>query len=181
MRELADISINIPVYFARDSIFLKNLVLKSKEKKEYTVIVNANEPTPIEDHEVPAYFGVFSETEEELRSEKPIILLSATYDQTALAPRIVDGVDAASGFLALNDIARTLRSLFDDPSMKEKAEYEVIFMLTPGAQSDYQVTENWLKQMNTQVSDRIALALCLDHLGSGEKLTLHLGGTQNDE
>lgn len=103
-----------------------------------------SEPYIEESTEAAVLMGLFSENEEELHSEKPIIVVSASYDSASMSPHLNGNVNAASGFMAINDIARSLRTLFDDRDLKLNSEFEVIFVLTPGASTDYELTSNFL-------------------------------------
>ena len=192
LQELMDYYLNMPVYFLKETEDLKEIYGKLKSQvignkgrnsasTTFQLIVTDNEPVIEDVTEAAVLMGVFSENESEMHSEKPIIVLSASYDSGSMAPGLNGDVNSASGFMAMNDIARSLRTLYDDRDLKDNSEFEMIFLLTPGASNDYELTSNFLQSLNTKVSDRIQFVLCLDHLGSSADMTLHMGATQNSE
>lgn len=91
------------------------------------------------------------------------------------------GLNAASGLMAINDIARTFGTLFDDAGLKNSAKYDLMFILTPGAGVNYEATNTFLDALSAKISERIQFVLCLDHLANDAPLTLHVGSTSGEE
>jgi len=115
------------------------------------------------------------------KAENPLIVLSGSYDTLSIAPQMGKGLNAASGLMAINDIARTFGTLLDDAGLKSSAKYDLMFILTPGAGVNYEATNTFLDALSSKIAERIQFVLCLDHLASEGPLTLHVGSTSGEE
>nr|XP_032831748.1 nicalin [Petromyzon marinus] len=108
----------------------------------------------------------------------PTIVIVAHYDSLGLAPWLSFGADSnGSGVAALLELARLFSKLYTHK--RTHAAYNLLFFLSGGGKFGYQGTKRWLEDNldHTDASwlqDSVAFVLCLDTLGSGDSLHLHV-------
>lgn len=93
------------------------------------------------------------------------------------------GVNQATGIFAMNEISKVVKLLSSDPdlNLKEKVQYDVMFLLTPGSFSDYEVTNQFVQTMNQGALERIKFVVCLDSLGHKGNLTVHVSNVKAEQ
>jgi hypothetical protein len=93
------------------------------------------------------------------------------------------GVNQASGIFAMNEIAKVVKSLSSDPdlNLKEKIQYDVMYLFTPGSFNDYEVTNQFIQTMNQGALERIKFVICLDQLGHKGNLTVHVSNVNAEQ
>ncbi|XP_014661861.1 PREDICTED: nicalin-1-like [Priapulus caudatus] len=110
----------------------------------------------------------------------PTIAIIAHYDSYGVAPGLATGVDSnGSGVIALLEIARLFGRFY--ANAKTHAKYNLLFLLSGAGKFNYQGTKHWIEEHidtgateeATLLSD-ISYALCLDTIGSGAGLSLHV-------
>lgn len=64
----------------------------------------------------------------------------------------------------MNEIAKVVKNLSSDPdlNLKERTQYDVMFLLTPGSFFDYEITNQFIQTMNQGALERIKFVMCLD-------------------
>jgi len=111
------------------------------------------------------------------------IMLVANYDTYAAVPTLAYGAnDNASGLVALLQLAAIFNRLYSQKSTH--GSYNIIFLVTGAGRFNFQGTRTWLENADATTSgilENIDLVLCLDRLGIGEKLHLHLPKTKGED
>uniref|UniRef100_A0A8C5WSS1 Nicalin n=1 Tax=Laticauda laticaudata TaxID=8630 RepID=A0A8C5WSS1_LATLA len=108
----------------------------------------------------------------------PTIVLVAHYDSFGVAPWLSHGADSnGSGVAVLLELARLFSRLYT--YKRTHAAYNLLFFASGGGKFNYQGTKRWLEDNldHTDFSllqDNVAFVLCLDTLGRGNSLHLHV-------
>ncbi|KAF8823006.1 hypothetical protein IE077_001481 [Cardiosporidium cionae] len=183
MREFERVAIsqplNFPIYFAWETTPLLNLydVLSSRGRNfllesQYTMIASISESGKIERLRGVNYMGWMASNQPDIsRSSIPTIALVAHYDAFSSVPSLALGSEhSGSGLIAILEIIRLFSKI---QALGHKSQYKLLFLLTSGASSNFQGTEQWLSKADPFLLDSLEYALCLDALG-GEALHLHL-------
>ena len=74
--------------------------------------------------------------------------------------------------LALLELAKIFQKLFG--VYGNHAKYDLMFLLTPTGSLNYKGTDGCLNELPESYLQNLAFALCLDSIGSGDSLTLHV-------
>ena len=80
--------------------------------------------------------------------------------------------DNGSGVVALLELARMWSQAYD--SARSQGEHNLLFVLTAAGRLDYWATDKWLTNADPRLKRTIQFALCLDQLGAGPALRLHV-------
>ncbi|XP_053334639.1 nicalin-1-like isoform X2 [Clarias gariepinus] len=141
----------------------------------FQILVNNNSPIKaITDNSIITLEGVLPGVGE----EPPTIVITAHYDSFGLAPWLSYGADSnASGVTMLLELARLFQRLYSDA--RNKAQFHLLFSLTGGGKYNFIGTKHWLAENmdhaeSSLLHDNVAFVLCLDSLGSGDELFLHV-------
>lgn len=107
----------------------------------------------------------------------PTVALVAHYDTLGIAPSLSFGSDSnGSGVVALLELARLFSRLYTDA--RTHARYNLVFFLSGGGKFNFQGTKKWLEDSldnaETSVLNEVDYVLCLDSIGKGDKLFLHV-------
>ncbi|XP_036377428.1 nicalin-1 isoform X2 [Megalops cyprinoides] len=108
----------------------------------------------------------------------PTIVLVAHYDSFGVAPWLSYGADSnGSGVSVLLELARLFSRLYT--YKRTRAGYNLLFFVSGGGKFNYQGTKRWLEENldhtdSSLLQDNVAFVLCLDTLGSGDSLHLHV-------
>ncbi|KAM9460951.1 BOS complex subunit ncln isoform 2-T2 [Clarias gariepinus] len=108
----------------------------------------------------------------------PTIVLVAHYDSFGVAPWLSYGADSnGSGVTVLLELARLFSRLYSHK--RTHAGYNLLFFLSGGGKFNYQGTKRWLEDNldhteSSLLQDNVAFVLCLDTLGHGDNLYLHV-------
>ncbi|XP_034164452.1 nicalin-1 isoform X2 [Pangasianodon hypophthalmus] len=108
----------------------------------------------------------------------PTIVLVAHYDSFGVAPWLAYGADSnGSGVAVLLELARLFSRLYSHK--RTHAGYNLLFFLSGGGKFNYQGTKRWLEDNldhteSSLLQDNVAFVLCLDTLGNGDSLYLHV-------
>ncbi|XP_076835786.1 BOS complex subunit ncln [Brachyhypopomus gauderio] len=112
------------------------------------------------------------------REGLPTIIITAHYDTFGLAPWLSYGADSnGSGVAILLELVRLFQRLYSDPH--SKPPYYLLFSLTGGGKYNFLGTKRWIEENvdhseSSVLHDNVAFVLCLDSLGSGDELYLHV-------
>ncbi|XP_074416281.1 LOW QUALITY PROTEIN: nicalin-1 [Sinocyclocheilus rhinocerous] len=110
--------------------------------------------------------------------DPPTIVITAHYDSFGLAPWLAYGADSnGSGVTVLLELVRLFHHLYSDP--RSQAPYHLLFSLTGGGKYNFLGTKRWLEENmdhaeSSLLHDNVAFVLCLDSLGTGDELFLHV-------
>ncbi|KAG9266936.1 nicalin isoform X1 [Astyanax mexicanus] len=108
----------------------------------------------------------------------PTIVVVAHYDSFGVAPWLSYGADSnGSGVAVLLELARLFSRLYSHK--RTHAGYNLLFFLSGGGKFNYQGTKRWLEDNldhteSSLLQDNVAFVLCLDTLGNGDNLYLHV-------
>ncbi|XP_075188269.1 BOS complex subunit NCLN-like [Anomaloglossus baeobatrachus] len=108
----------------------------------------------------------------------PTIAVVAHYDAFGAAPFLAYGADSnGSGVSVLLEMIRVFHALYSSPW--SRGRYNVLFSLTGGGKLNYQGSKRWIEEHldHSEFSilhENVALVLCLDTLGNGDSLHLHV-------
>ncbi|KAM9384435.1 BOS complex subunit ncln isoform 4-T4 [Pholidichthys leucotaenia] len=108
----------------------------------------------------------------------PTIVVVAHYDSFGVAPWLSYGADSnGSGVSMLLELARLFSKLYT--YKRTHAAYNLLFFLSGGGKFNYQGTKRWLEDNldhtdSSLLQDNVAFVLCLDSLGNGDSLHLHV-------
>lgn len=193
-RELLLEETNVPVYFAYETEYLTNIykdvkhlstgdqapsaleaLFSAASANGFQMVVTGPQSKPLPDFQITniqgrlAGYGI----EEQL----PNVVIVAHYDSFGIAPGLSEGADSnGSGVIALLELARLFSKLYTNS--RTHAKYNLVFLLTGGGKLNYQGTKRWIEDTlesadNNQLLD-VAYVLCLDTIGSGNTLNLHV-------
>ncbi|XP_063747170.1 BOS complex subunit ncln isoform X3 [Eleginops maclovinus] len=108
----------------------------------------------------------------------PTIVVVAHYDSFGVAPWLSYGADSnGSGVSMLLELARLFSKLYT--YKRTHAGYNLLFFVSGGGKFNYQGTKRWLEDNldhtdSSLLQDNVAFVLCLDTLGNGDSLHLHV-------
>ncbi|XP_017262522.1 nicalin-1 isoform X1 [Kryptolebias marmoratus] len=108
----------------------------------------------------------------------PTIVVVAHYDSFGVAPWLSYGADSnGSGVSMLLELARLFSKLYT--YKRTHAAYNLLFFVSGGGKFNYQGTKRWLEDNldhtdSSLLQDNVAFVLCLDTLGNGDSLYLHV-------
>ncbi|XP_072295125.1 BOS complex subunit ncln isoform X2 [Eucyclogobius newberryi] len=108
----------------------------------------------------------------------PTIVIVAHYDSFGVAPWLSYGADSnGSGVSLLLELARLFSKLYT--YKRTHAGYNLLFFLSGGGKFNYQGTKRWLEDNldhtdSSLLQDNVAFVLCLDTLGNGDSIHLHV-------
>ncbi|XP_058614616.1 nicalin-1-like [Onychostoma macrolepis] len=141
----------------------------------FQILVSNNSPIkPITDTTIITLEGVLPGAGE----DPPTIVITAHYDSFGLAPWLAYGADSnGSGVTVLLELVRLFHHLYSDP--RSQAPYHLLFSLTGGGKYNFLGTKRWLEENmdhaeSSLLHDNVAFVLCLDSLGTGDELFLHV-------
>ncbi|XP_063003093.1 BOS complex subunit NCLN isoform X4 [Elgaria multicarinata webbii] len=108
----------------------------------------------------------------------PTIVVVAHYDSFGVAPWLSHGADSnGSGVSVLLELARLFSRLYT--YKRTHAGYNLLLFASGGGKFNYQGTKRWLEDNldhtdSSLLQDNVAFVLCLDTLGRGNSLHLHV-------
>ena len=109
----------------------------------------------------------------------PTIAVVTHYDTFAVAPSLAVGADDnGSGVVAFLEIARLFSKLYR--RMGTQGKYNLVFVLTGAGRVSFGGAKHWLDRADARLLENIELALCLDALGQGEGMYLHISKPAKD-
>lgn len=109
----------------------------------------------------------------------PTIAIVTHYDTFAVAPSLAVGADDnGSGVVAFLEIARLFSKLYR--RMGTQGRYNLVFVLTGAGRVSFGGAKYWLDRADARLLENVELALCLDALGQGEGMYLHISKPAKD-
>jgi len=199
-KELIAEQSTVPVYFAMETDYIKDIYLdvqdgssgdnaptawealvSSATANGFQLVVSGSAAEALPDFEIANIQGHLSGygIEEQL----PTIVITAHYDAMGVAPALSFGMDSnGSGVLILLELARLFSKLYTNS--RTHAKYNLVFLLSGGGKFNYQGSKRWIEDNfeaaeGNLLSD-VAFVLCLDSLGSGSEMNLHVSKPPRD-
>lgn len=192
--------VEIPIYFAQESEELLKLekelnveeesgkaktksaarvILDSTFSNGFQIVANASNPKMLADQSLSTIQGYLPGKGEP--ENLPTVLIIAHYDAGGAAPSLSFGADAnGSGVSILLELARIFGDLYKAGG-ESHAEYNLVFLLTGGGKLNYYGSKKWLEdqrdfqdQQKSDFLSNVKLVLCLDSLGLGDSVNLHV-------
>ncbi len=77
-----------------------------------------------------------------------------------------------SGLMAIMELIKLFKKLFE--AYGTFAKYDLMFLLTPTGSLGYKGTDAFLNDLSETFGHNLAFALCLDAIGAGSDLYLHI-------
>ena len=180
---LGSTSFHFPIYFAYESPELLEVYNDLLSTGEQTIdsdqlqfSVSADEKALLKNLQQENYYGFVYEYSESL----PTIALVTYYDAFSIIPELTHGIDSnGSGVIVLLELIKLMRKLY----MQNPAPYNLLFILTSSGTTGFQGLKHWLtteEQELQQIRGGISFALCLDALGLGDELVMHVSRFHKD-
>uniref|UniRef100_A0A6Q2ZL29 Nicalin n=1 Tax=Esox lucius TaxID=8010 RepID=A0A6Q2ZL29_ESOLU len=184
----------VPVYFALEddellSIYTQTLTSSSSQGSSsaaevlihtatangFQMVTSGAQSKAVSDWSITSLEGRLAGTGGE---DLPTIVLVAHYDSFGVAPWLSYGADSnGSGVSMLLELARLFSRLYT--YKRTHAGYNLLFFVSGGGKFNYQGTKRWLEDNldhtdSSLLQDNVAFVLCLDTLGNGDSLHLHV-------
>uniref|UniRef100_A0A673YN97 Nicalin n=1 Tax=Salmo trutta TaxID=8032 RepID=A0A673YN97_SALTR len=184
----------VPVYFALEddellSIYTQTLTSSSSQGSSsaaevlihtatangFQMVTSGAQSKAVSDWAITSLEGRLAGTGGE---DLPTIVLVAHYDSFGVAPWLSYGADSnGSGVSMLLELARLFSRLYT--YKRTHAGYNLLFFVSGGGKFNYQGTKRWLEDNldhtdSSLLQDNVAFVLCLDTLGNGDNLHLHV-------
>ncbi|XP_030583895.1 BOS complex subunit ncln isoform X5 [Archocentrus centrarchus] len=184
----------VPVYFAMEddellSIYTQTLTSSSSQgslsaaevlvhtatANGFQMVTSGSQSKAISDWAITSLEGRLAGVGGE---DLPTIVVVAHYDSFGVAPWLSYGADSnGSGVSMLLELARLFSKLYT--YKRTHAAYNLLFFLSGGGKFNYQGTKRWLEDNldhtdSSLLQDNVAFVLCLDTLGNGDSLHLHV-------
>ncbi|XP_078054816.1 BOS complex subunit ncln isoform X2 [Mustelus asterias] len=177
----------VPVYFALEddellsiheqtnSASVSQVLLHTATANGFQMVTSGAQSKPISDWSITSLEGRLTGLGGE---DLPTIVIVAHYDSFGVAPWLAYGADSnGSGVASLLELARLFSKLYT--YKRTHAGYNILFFVSGGGKFNYQGTKRWLEDHldhtdSSLLQDNVAFVLCLDTLGSGDDLYLHV-------
>uniref|UniRef100_A0A667XA24 BOS complex subunit NCLN n=1 Tax=Myripristis murdjan TaxID=586833 RepID=A0A667XA24_9TELE len=184
----------VPVYFAMEddellSIYMQTqtssssqgsssaaeVLLHTATANGFQMVTSGSQSKAISDWAITSLEGRLAGVGGE---DLPTIVLVAHYDSFGVAPWLSYGADSnGSGVSMLLELARLFSRLYT--YKRTHAGYNLLFFVSGGGKFNYQGTKRWLEDNldhtdSSLLQDNVAFVLCLDTLGNGDALHLHV-------
>lgn len=184
----------VPVYFAMEddellSIYLQTLTSSSSQgslsaaevllhtatANGFQMVTSGAQSKAINDWAITSLEGRLAGVGGE---DLPTIVVVAHYDSFGVAPWLSYGADSnGSGVSMLLELARLFSKLYT--YKRTHAAYNLLFFVSGGGKFNYQGTKRWLEDNldhtdSSLLQDNVAFVLCLDTLGNGDSVHLHV-------
>ncbi|XP_028299952.1 BOS complex subunit ncln isoform X4 [Gouania willdenowi] len=183
----------VPVYFAveddellsiytqtmtssssQGSLSAAEVLLHTATANGFQMVTSGAQSKAVSDWAITSLEGRLAGVGEDL----PTIVLVAHYDSFGVAPWLSYGADSnGSGVSMLLELARLFSKLYT--YKRTHAAYNLLFFVSGGGKFNYQGTKRWLEDNldhtdSSLLQDNVAFVLCLDTLGNGDGLHLHV-------
>ncbi|XP_058493895.1 BOS complex subunit ncln isoform X1 [Solea solea] len=184
----------VPVYFAMEdnellSIYTQTLISSSSQgslsaaevllhtatANGFQMVTSGAQSKAVSDWAITSLEGRLAGVGGE---DLPTIVVVAHYDSFGVAPWLSYGADSnGSGVSMLLELARLFSKLYT--YKRTHAAYNLLFFVSGGGKFNYQGTKRWLEENldhtdSSLLQDNVAFVLCLDTLGNGDSLHLHV-------
>lgn len=188
--------INIPVYFTPFTPELEEIYLNIKETTSkdsatsaaqallgavfasgYQLAVNGNQAKLLTDMQISNIQGKLAGFG--MEDQLPTVAIVTHYDSFGAASDLSFGGDSnASGVATMLELIRLFSRLTSQPGQNGLPRFNLAFILTGGGKLNFlgskKVLEDQLDSVDGGLFQDTVFALCLDSLGSGSELNLHV-------
>jgi len=172
-------SLPFPVYFAWEEEgvmkIYEELIVKKEDSDQLQLSVSTDEKYPIRKLSLENFHAFVFDYSDSL----PTFALVAHYDSFSIIPELTKGIDSnGSGVIAL----LTLAKLFKELGLQKAPDYNLLLLLTSGSALGFQGSTAWLQSEGEleQIINRVNYALCIDSIGSSDKLAVHISRFHKD-
>ncbi|KAG8454782.1 hypothetical protein GDO86_001124 [Hymenochirus boettgeri] len=172
--EMLSMETQVPVYFAGSSSAAE-VLLHTATANGFQMVTSGAQSKAVSDWLITSVEGRLSGLGAE---DLPTIAIVAHYDSFGVAPWLSYGADSnGSGLAILLELARLFSRLYT--YKRTHAGYNLLFFASGGGKFNYQGTKRWLEDHldhtdSSLLQDNVAFVLCLDTLGKGDSLHLHV-------
>jgi len=141
----------------------------------FQLVVNGGQSKALNDFQVVNIQGKLAGYGVE--DQLPTIAIVAHYDAHGVAPSLSFGADSnGSGVAALLELARLFSKLYTNS--RTHAKFNLLFLLSGAGKYNYQGTKRWIEDQldnaESSLLTDVSYVLCLDSLGQGDSLHLHV-------
>ncbi|KAL8588571.1 hypothetical protein ACOMHN_059525 [Nucella lapillus] len=200
-RDLMQEETSVPVFFAQETPELREIyqdlehgaagdqatsaweaLLSSATANGFQLVVSGAQAKALPDFQITNIQGRLSG--HGIEEQLPTIVITAHYDATGVAPGLAYGADSnGSGVVALLELARLFAKLYTNS--RTHAKYNLVFLLSGGGKFNYQGTKRWIEDnmdsTDSNLLSDVAFVMCLDSLGAGQSLHLHVSKPPRDD
>lgn len=193
-RTILEEETSVPVYFAIETAEVRQIyknvensmntdgmgsaaeaMMNSISANGFQLVVSASQPKVMSDVQIVNIWGKLPGYG--LEEQLPSVVIVAHYDAFGVAPALSYGADSnGSGVVALLELARLFSRLYS--SSQTHARYNLIFLLSGAGKFNYQGTKKWIEDSLEATEGGLlqdaAFTICLDAIGSGDELYLHV-------
>lgn len=177
--------LNMAIWFAFDCEEIQNIVQVLDEADDRYHLSGSSNPRQIGRVSLTNFLGSIR-SKGNVNSPKDRlknILIVANYDSYAGVPTLAFGAnDNGSGLVALLQLASIFNRFYT--TTETHGSYNFMFLITGAGRFNFQGTRSWLQNADATTSgvlENIDFVLCLDRLGVGNKLHLHVPKTSNSK
>ncbi|KZS07100.1 Nicalin [Daphnia magna] len=194
--------IAVPVYFTHHSNQIEEMYASVKESTSkdsassaaqalfgaisangYQLAVNGNSAKLLTDVQITNIQGKLPGFG--IEDQLPTLAVVAHYDSFGAAPDLSFGGDSnASGVAALLELVRLFSRLSSQPGQNGLPRFNLVFVLTGGGKLNYLGSKKFLEDQIDGIDGGLfqdtVFALCLDSLGNGEELNIHVSKPPKD-
>ncbi|KAH0514162.1 Nicalin [Microtus ochrogaster] len=167
--------VSTPAVGPSDSSLLSPVLLHTATANGFQMVTSGAQSQAVSDWLITSVEGRLTGLGGE---ELPTIVIVAHYDAFGVAPWLSLGADSnGSGISVLLELARLFSRLYT--YKRTHAAYNLLFFASGGGKFNYQGTKRWLEDSldhtdSSLLQDNVAFVLCLDTVGRGSHLRLHV-------
>eukprot|EP00697_Spironema_sp_BW2_P016469 gnl/Spiro4/7720_TR4061_c0_g1_i1.p1 gnl/Spiro4/7720_TR4061_c0_g1~~gnl/Spiro4/7720_TR4061_c0_g1_i1.p1 ORF type:complete len:588 (+),score=125.14 gnl/Spiro4/7720_TR4061_c0_g1_i1:138-1766(+) len=180
-RALMHSDIPVPVYFAflDDELrgMLEEVQSDSPGQDGYQIISSVSEASAVPSPELHSFQSVIPGVGVEGETLRTIGIFTH-YDSFGIVPDLATGAASnAGGVIVLLELARMFSRL--SAGFRTQGKYNLLFVLTED-QLNFAGVKSWLDSADARLLESMEFALCLDQLGTGGALSLHISKPPKD-
>uniref|UniRef100_A0A1I7ZA51 BOS complex subunit NCLN n=1 Tax=Steinernema glaseri TaxID=37863 RepID=A0A1I7ZA51_9BILA len=134
-------------------------------------------PTPVDKRQ---HFNVVGRLAAHERGV-PTLVFVAHHDSYGIVPALSPGADSnGSGMVALFELMAIFQRFYENAATRPK--YNMLFIASAAGKFSYQGARQWLDDyIEKPTEERIELVLCLDTIGNGDDIRMHVAKVPKDE
>jgi hypothetical protein len=174
---LASNSFPFPIYFTQDSSEVQQVYAELRYKTssgtdddQLNLMVTTEEKAVLRKLQLENMYGFIYEYSEDL----PVVALVTHYDAYSITPDLTSASQSTlSGLIATLQISKAFNELFE----KSAPGYNLLVLFTSAGPFNFQGARDWLSAEDgniQQIISKISFALCIDNLGGGSDLFMHI-------
>ena len=189
---IAEQSLFIPVYFSYENEEINDIVSELKteyklaegeqEKTIFDILginknylhfsLNIKEPKKHDLLHFENFYGLL-EVGSSSGAPNPIIAIVTYYDSFGVVSDLPYGMNTnGSGIIAMMELIRILSKFYEN--YENVIKYDILFVMTSAGNLNFEGTKNFIKGLDTSISENLYYVLCLDSLASLDVNDLYL-------